>query len=79
MTEQQERNQSYGVGKYRQEFAGFAPWPLISSLQVEERRADLDIALAARGEPVGVIGGWLAMSLRSREPLKYPAVWPPRW
>jgi len=78
MTEQ-ELTRSYLAAKYRNEYAGFAPWPLINSLPEDERRADLELALTVPDGPGGVIGGWLAMSLRSPQPLGYPAEWPPSW
>lgn len=78
MNQRQEHDQSYLIDKYPHEYAGFAPWPLINALPEEERRADLQIALTVPDGPGGVIGGWLAMSLRNPEPLHYPAEWPPR-
>jgi hypothetical protein len=73
----------YLLGKYRQEVAGCAPWPLINTLSDEELKADLAVAHELRDEHGmntsdgavggGVIGGWIAQALRARPHLlQYP-------
>lgn len=73
----------YLLEKYRQEFAGFAPWPLINTFSDDDLRADLAVAHELRDEygmntsdgavGGGVIGGWIAQALRMRPHLlQYP-------
>ena len=71
-----ERNLQYLIQKYRQERAGFAPWPFINTLSEDDLRADLRLALTVPDSPGGVIGAWLAQALRMRPYLlQYPAAW----
>jgi hypothetical protein len=73
----------YLLGKYRQEVAGCAPWPLINTFSDQDLRDDLAVAHALRDEygmttpdgavGGGVIGGWIAQALRARPHLlQYP-------
>jgi hypothetical protein len=73
----------YLLTKYRQEVAGYAPWPLINTFSDDELRTDLRVAHALRDEYSmnttegaiggGIIGGWIAQALRMRPRLlQYP-------
>ena len=74
----------YLLEKYRQEIPGCAPWLRINMLSDEELKADLEVAHELREAygmnttdgtiGGGVIGGWIAQSLRMRPRLlQYPA------
>jgi hypothetical protein len=77
----------YLLEKYRQERAGFAPWPFINTLPDAELERDLAVATALSKEydantyeaavGGGTIRGWIAQALRARpQLLGYPAYWP---